>query len=60
MLPGLIDLVVDLVLIAPVFAIIINDFPGGRFNFRNFFESLPEPRSSNDGLLPPPPSEISY
>jgi len=50
---------VDAIIIFPVFAIILRDFLGGRFNFQRFFESPPEqspyPITTPPPAPPPPP-----
>ncbi|HEY4675045.1 MAG TPA: PrsW family glutamic-type intramembrane protease [Candidatus Bathyarchaeia archaeon] len=49
-------LLVNLILVFPLFAIILRDFLGGHFNFQNFFKSIPElPEPYPTVMLPPPP-----
>jgi RsiW-degrading membrane proteinase PrsW (M82 family) len=48
-------ILVNLIIIFPIFAIILRDFLGGHFNFQNFFETIPEPAQPYPTAMPPPP-----
>jgi len=50
------SIAVDAIIIFPIFAIILRDFLGGRFNFQRFFESSPEQSRYPITAPPPPPS----
>jgi len=52
---GYLPIILNVVLIFPVFAIILRDFLGGHFNFLNFFETLPEQPVAHPPIPPPPP-----
>jgi RsiW-degrading membrane proteinase PrsW (M82 family) len=51
----ILPVVLNIIIIFPIFAIILRDFLGGHFNFQNFFQPLPEPPSSQPPILLPPP-----
>ena len=48
-------ILVDVFVIFPMFALILRDFLGGHFNFRNFFEPVPETAQQSLPFEPPPP-----
>ena len=48
-------ILLNAVVIFPIFAIVLRDFLGGHFNFLNFFEPLPEPYPTYLTISPPPP-----
>ena len=54
---GYVAILLNVVLVFPIFAIILRDFLGGHFNFQNFFEHLPEPHPMHPASwpIPPPP-----
>ncbi len=47
--------VIDIIIISPIFVFILRDYLGGHFNFKNFFEPLPEPSPYYPTIAPPPP-----
>ncbi|MEM2111823.1 MAG: hypothetical protein QXX08_08095, partial [Candidatus Bathyarchaeia archaeon] len=44
-----------LLIVSPIFLFILRDFLGGHFNFKRFFEPLPEPSPFYPTIAPPPP-----
>jgi len=52
--PGLTTFV-NILIVFPVSALILRDFLGGLFNFKNFFESIPELPPYYPKVTPPPP-----
>jgi RsiW-degrading membrane proteinase PrsW (M82 family) len=55
--PAPVNWILGIVLVAPIFVVVLRDFLGGHFNFRRFFEPIPEPPSLiwKQHLPPPPP-----
>jgi len=51
----LLTTLIDILIVFPVTALILRDFLGGRFNFQNFFEQLPELPPYHPKVAPPPP-----
>lgn len=52
---GITAIIIDMILVFPVFAIILRDFLGGHFNFQDFLESPSEELLPFPTVLPPPP-----
>lgn len=52
---GLGAIVLNIVIIFPLFALILRDFLGGHFNFQNFYEPLEKPSAAYPEIPPPPP-----
>lgn len=52
---GLGAIVVNIVLVFPLFAFMLRDFLGGHFNFQNFYEPLEKSSTALPDIPPPPP-----
>jgi len=52
---GIGAIVLNIVIIFPLFALILRDFLGGHFNFQNFFAPLEKLETAYPEIPPPPP-----